>query len=234
MARGHTPDPRLAVAYCRVSTEEQDIGPEVQEAAIRKWCAVNDVELLEPVCVDRGKSGGLELEKRPGLVQAIDAVKERRAGLLIVHKRDRLARDREVIGTIGMLLRKMGCRVQSTNHKFSEPEELDPMEKAMQGMEDVFAELERSMIRARTRAALQMKKARGERVGTIPYGFRLADDDVALVEEPREQEIVALVKKLRAEGASLRAIGRELHERGYSTRRGGEWHASTVKRIVDA
>ncbi len=40
---------------------------------------------------------------------------------------------------------------------------------------DCFAEYERATIGARTRAALQAKKARAERAGELPYGWRLGD-----------------------------------------------------------
>ena len=43
-------------------------------------------------------------------------------------------------------------------------------------MVDAFAEYERAIIRARTRAALAVKRGRGERTGEVPYGFRLAED----------------------------------------------------------
>ncbi|MCC6271482.1 MAG: recombinase family protein, partial [Microbacteriaceae bacterium] len=38
---------------------------------------------------------------------------------------------------------------------------------------DVFAQHERAIIRARTPAALAVKRARGERVGRVPCGFQL-------------------------------------------------------------
>ena len=44
----------------------------------------------------------------------------------------------------------------------------------------------------------------------VPYGFRLAADGVHLEEDPAEARAVALVRELRAEGLSLRAIGRLL------------------------
>ena len=59
-------------------------------------------------------------------------------------------------------------------------EQLSPMGKAMEGIRDVFAEFERSMIRTRTKGTMQMKRRRGERVGTVPYGYRLAVDGVHL------------------------------------------------------
>jgi len=42
---------------------------------------------------ERGVSGGAELTERPWLLAALDDVAAHRAGLLVVAKRDRLARD---------------------------------------------------------------------------------------------------------------------------------------------
>ena len=45
-----------------------------------------------------------------------------------------------------------------------------PENLLMRRMVDAFAGFERRVIGARTKAALAVKKARGERVGGIPYG----------------------------------------------------------------
>ena len=103
----------------------------------------------------------------------------------------------------------------------------------MRGIVDIFSQYELGMIRFRTRAALQAKKARGERVGSIPYGYSLAEDGKHLVPCAREQEVVRLVKLLRAAGASLRAIGSELAERGYQPR-GSAWNPKTIASIAEA
>jgi len=42
-----------------------------------------------------------------------------------------------------------------------------------------------------TKAALGAKKARGERVGEIPYGYRLATDGVHLEPDQAEQAVIA-------------------------------------------
>lgn len=222
----------IAVGYIRVSTDEQKLGPEAQERAIRGWCEKHDIHLVS-LHLDNGVSGGLELEKRPGLVQAIDAVKKEGAIYLVANKRDRVARDREVIGTLGLMLRRMGCTIQTTDRPPKDAEELEPFEKAMEGIADVFAELERSMIRARTKAALALKKSRGERTGNVPYGYALADDGIHLVEVEDEQTMVALVKELREDGRSLRDICEYLENEGYETRAGGRFYPSTIKRILE-
>ena len=87
-------DPSAAVGYCRVSTDRQELSPAVQEAAIREWCDAHSVTLAG-CYTDRGVSGAAPLERRAGLLEAVSELQERRAGLLIVAKWDRLARDTE-------------------------------------------------------------------------------------------------------------------------------------------
>lgn len=78
-----------AVGYIRVSTDEQVNGPKAQADALAAWCARNGVELVA-VHHDHGVSGGAELDKRPGLLAALDELE--RGDVLLVAKRDRLAR----------------------------------------------------------------------------------------------------------------------------------------------
>lgn len=226
--------PDVAVAYIRVSTMEQSIGPDVQRVAIERWCERHGVRLACPPFVDHGVSGGLEFDKRPALLAAYDAVHAHRAGILVAHKRDRVARDREVMGNLSLLLRKSGCRICTTDRPPGNHETMDPMEKALEGIQDVFAELERSIIRARTKAALRVMQGRGERVGTIPYGRRLADDGVLLIPDAKEQRTIRLILKLRKQNLSLRAIGAHLEEVGVSPRSGGRWHAKVISSILKA
>ena len=82
-----------AVAYCRVSTDEQAesrAGLEAQLHAVTQHCQKNGWQLVGTF-TDAGVSGAAQLDKRPGLLDAVNAVT--RGGVLLVAKRDRLARD---------------------------------------------------------------------------------------------------------------------------------------------
>ncbi len=85
-------DPKKVVGYVRVSTDEQALGPEAQKTALEAWCKAHEAVLIS-VCEDIGISGAAPLEKRPGLNQALDTLTLEGAGVLLVAKRDRLARD---------------------------------------------------------------------------------------------------------------------------------------------
>ena len=69
---------------------------------------------------------------------------------------------------------------------------------------------EREAIGERTRDAMGHKRAKGERVGTVPFGARLGADGVQLEADANEQRILARMGALRSEGLTLRAVAAAL------------------------
>lgn len=98
----------------------------------------------------------------------------------------------------------------------------------MRQIVDCFAEYERAIIRARTGAALAVKKIRGERIGGIPCGSQLAGDGRTLEAHPAEQRTLALLRELRATGYTYRAVADELNRQGFRSRTGGLWVPQSV------
>lgn len=232
MPRKRTPsaDPARVVGYVRVSTEEQALGPSAQREALERWCALNGAELVA-VYEDIGVSGGAPLDKRPGLLEALGALSTTHAGVLLVAKRDRLARDVMAAGMLERLAERAGARIRSTAGEGTETD--DPTARLLRGIVDLFAEYERAIIRTRTRQALAVKRQRGERVGEVPYGSRLAEDGIRLEAEPAEVRVLELVRSLRAEGVSVAAIAARLNADAVPAR-GARWHPTTVARLVRA
>ena len=58
---------------------------------------------------------------------------------------------------------------------------------------------ERWLIRARTTAALKAKRAKGQRAGNVPFGYRLDADRTTLVTDPQESATLTTLRRLRAE-----------------------------------
>ena len=219
-------DPRKAVAYIRVSTEDQHLGPDAQRAAIAVWAERNGVVIVATF-EDRGVSGAAAIDKRPGLLSGLDGLAEHGAGLFVVAKRDRLARDVMNAAMIERMAERVGARVVSAA---GEGEGDDPASKLMRTMIDAFAEYERAIIRSRISAALAVKAARGEKVGGVQtYG---AAEGIEAERTDAEREIVAAVVKARAAGLSIREIAAELAAAGMRTRKGGEIQSTQVARIL--
>jgi DNA invertase Pin-like site-specific DNA recombinase len=99
-------------------------------------------------------------------------------------------------------------------------------------MASVFAELERAMIRERTRSAMDVKRSRGERIsGHAPFGWDFGESG-RLVANDREQSIIIIMRQLRAGGMSFRGIARRLDREGILPKRGRQWDHTTVKSIL--
>jgi DNA invertase Pin-like site-specific DNA recombinase len=108
----------------------------------------------------------------------------------------------------------------------------NPYGRAMAQMASVFAELERAMIRERTRAAMKVKRGRKERIsGHAPFGWDFGSGG-RLVENAKEQKAVAWILKLHQRGESLRGIAQKLNDRGIEPKRASRWLHSSVLRIV--
>jgi DNA invertase Pin-like site-specific DNA recombinase len=211
-------NPLLAVAYLRVSTEDQALGPKAQARAIEAWAAREGVQLVA-YCIDQGVSGGTALDQRPGLVEALALVQGEAAGVLVAAKRDRLARDPGVMGTIETTTANLGAIVRTADGASDTQGAAGVIDR---GVRDVFAAYERVMIAERTKAALAVKRARGERLGGrhLPYGQRLAADGIHLEPHPEEQAVIARARTLRSEGRSIRDISEELEAEGMLNRAG--------------
>ena len=224
-------NPKLAISVLRVSTDEQALSPAAQREAITKWAHEHSVEIVAEHS-DIGVSGTAPIEQRPGLLAAIEDLRERGAGLLIVAKRDRLARSVITAAITERLVEGAGARIASADGTSDED---TPDAWLMRTIKDAFAEYECLLIRARTKAALAVLKSQGRRLGGVPYGWEPAPDDRdRLVPNEREQRIIGDAHDLREKGLSLRAVGAQLAELGHLPRSSSRWHPQLVKRLLEA
>ena len=215
------------IAYLRVSTASQaesGAGLDAQHDACLRVAGE-----LAGVYRDEGVSGKTGLDKRPALLEAIAELGK--GDSLIVAKRDRLGRDPLVVAMIESAVKRKGARIVSAAGEGTDSD--SPSDVLMRRMVDAFSEYERLIIGARTKAALQAKKQRGERTGSIPYGKRLADNGVDLIPDETEQEILAIIFDLNDKGLSRRNIASRLTAKGYQSR-GKAWHHQTIANIIAA
>lgn len=92
-----------------------------------------------------------------------------------------------------------------------------------------------------TKAGLDAKRAKGERVGSIPYGYRLGKDGKTLVPHEKEQAVIRQILTWREKGWTYRAIAETLVAMGIRDRNSkpqkgktyvARWYATSIHRIV--
>lgn len=216
--------------YIRVSTDyqsESGAGLSAQKDAGYKWADDHGMT-VDKIFSDEGISGSTSLEKRPALMEAINLLHE--GDILLVSKRDRLGRDIIHVAMIEAAINRKGARIVSVAGEGTTSE--DPSSILMRRMIDAFAEFERNIICERTKAAMQAKKRKNERVGHIPFGFKLSEDGVHLEECVEEQKILNQIRKLREKGLSTRKIAAEMNRREAFNRGGSKWNHASIHRVM--
>lgn len=215
------------VIYLRVSTDHQVFGMDAQRDICLSYIArTGPQSVLE--FMDEGFSGSLSLDKRPALLAAITALEK--GDILLCAKRDRIGRDPIVNAMIETAVNRKKARLISASGDVRDDD--DPSSILMKRMIDAFAEYERLIIGARTKAALQVKKKRGERVGHVPFGYRLCTDNVHLEEDSKEQEILKEISHLKSLQLSLRQIADDLNISQKYNRKGQCWNHVSVSRVM--
>ena len=91
------------------------------------------------------------------------------------------------------------------------------------------AEHERKMISQRTKAALEVAKARGTKLGNPRWQESLATARAARQLTSLPAELVQQIERHRAEGWTLRRIAAHLDATRVPTPRGARWRPETVR-----
>jgi DNA invertase Pin-like site-specific DNA recombinase len=211
---------RTGIALLRVSTdaERQELGLKVQRAAIGQHARREGIRIVawrvELV------SGGAPLDERPRLLRTLAEVEAKRVNALLVHRLDRLARDPLVVELVNRELTSHRAELVVVTGGGAGS---DATSELIRTILAAVGRFERRMIGARTKAALAVKRSRGEalgRPGLERYGYRRGDDG-RLVEAPEEQATIARARELYAvEGTSIRAVAAQLAAEGRFNRAG--------------
>lgn len=219
-----------AIGYIRVSTSDQaDSGLSLsyQEKKIRSYADALDITLVD-VISDAGFSA--KSLNRPGMIEILKMVKAKLIDAVVILKLDRLTRSVKDLGTLIEVIEKNGIALMSV---------LDSINtntangRFCLNIVASISQWEREAIGERTAAAMQVKKATGQLVGSVPYGFDVATDGITLIENPMEQANLNLIKELRESGFSYGKIAQELNLRGIAAKKGGNWAAQTLCNICN-
>jgi DNA invertase Pin-like site-specific DNA recombinase len=217
-----------AVAYLRVSTQRQQrsgLGIEAQRAAIARFAEAEGITIIREYVEAETAAGSDALDRRPQLAAALAAAKSAECSVL-VSKLDRLSRD------VGFVASLMAQRVPFMVAELGR--DADPF---MLHLYAALAEKERRLISERTKAALAAKKAGGARLGN-PSNIVQAGELGRSIQTAAADEFVAglvpIIQAIRSTGAvTLRDMTAALNQRGIRSARGGRWHVSSVKNLLE-
>ena len=195
-----------AVGYIRVSTEDQakeGISLDHQEAKVKAYASINDLELLK-IVRDEGASGK-DLQ-RAGMAKLLEMVESEALEAVIVYKLDRLSR--KTLDTLSLIesFERKGIAFHSISEKVDTKSATG---KFFLTIISALAQMERDLIAERTTDALAHKKQKGEWTGRVPFGFRVMHK--RLVEDPDQIQVIKKAKRLRRSGKSLREISKALN-----------------------
>jgi DNA invertase Pin-like site-specific DNA recombinase len=218
---------RQVVSYLRVSTDKQGksgLGIEAQREAVARFVAAEGMEVVgEYVEVETGK-GCDALDRRPQLAAALAAARKAKAAV-VVAKLDRLSRDVHFVS--GLMAQRVPFIVAELGA------DADPF---MLHIYAALAEKERALIAERTRVALAQKRASGMQLGNrtnLAAASVIGARANRVAADVFSSNIFPLIAQIQNSGIrSLREIASTLNTRGVRTARGGIWHATTVRNIL--
>jgi DNA invertase Pin-like site-specific DNA recombinase len=211
------------VAYHRVSTKRQGasgLGLEAQERGIAAYLNQVRGTLLGAFTeVETGKRSD-----RPQLRKALALARKRKA-TLIVAKLDRLARNLHFVSS----LLEAGVEFKAAD--------FPDASRIMIQILAAIAEYEAKLISDRTKAGLESRRRRGLPMGNVKNLVPGRSPAPALNRAKARAEAERLrpvIDQMKKDGiTSLRQLRDTLNDKGYVTGRGGEWHTTTVARLLD-
>lgn len=180
--------------YARVSKADESQDPENQLMRLRSYATERGWEVYHEY-VDHASGADAN---RPSLRRMLKDGNARRFSLVLTTKIDRIARSSLDLKLLISELEGRRIKFECTDQPFSTN---TPTGKLLFGILGEIAEFERSLIVERTKAGLARARAQGKRLGhpRLETGWK---------GHPRVD--FARIHTLRAEGASYRAIGKEL------------------------
>jgi DNA invertase Pin-like site-specific DNA recombinase len=197
---------------------------EAQRGAIERFareeCCTVVAELKE---VETGK-GSDALSRRPKLAEALAAARKHRCSV-VVSKLDRLGRDVHFIS--GLMAHKVPFIVTELGA------DVDPF---MLHLWAAIDEKELKVISKRTKDALAAAKARGVVLGgpKLDEARQASSAAIRASADKHASNVLPVIQAIQKAGArTLREVAEALNARGVMTARGGRWHATSVKNILD-
>ena len=225
--------------YVRVSLEEQAKGYSLggQVATLKNWAEENEWKWVKTY---DDKASGKDT-KREKFQEMIGDAKQGLFDGICMLDNDRFSRDTKDMLTVMDNLREHGVKLHIYNLRhidiYSEQGRFILTNFA------AFSEFFRGQLASKIRVGVK-RKMENEWFGQAPYGYRVVSEDISgrkkntrLVENPKEQKVISIMKELKNSGRSYSEIAAILNDRRISTRHKREgkkskWYPVTVRNIL--
>ena len=203
-----------AYGYLRVSGKsqiEKDGFPR-QEQAIRQYAKAHGIEVVN-VYKEEAVSGTKDETERPAFQEMVSEILKNGVRLIIIEGLDRLAREYRIQETLLIYLASKEIELISvrTEENVTQAIMADPMKKALVQIQGIFAELEKSLLVKKLRAARERKRKKtGKCEGRKSY------QEIA-------PEIIDEIRRLRRKPKGItkrmtfKAIAAALNQKGLTT-----------------
>lgn len=185
----------MIYGYLRVSSDEQDVNS--QKQGVEKF-AQDKGWTIDSYITDEGVSGGKDPDKR-NLGPLLKKLKK--DDIIIASEISRLGRDLYMVMDILHYCMKTDCKIYTVKDNFALGDDIQS--KVLAFAFGLAAEIERQMIRQRTREGLRLRRQLGVLLGRSPL-VQKADDKFKC--EPYKGDILKALEW----GAPIRAISRKI------------------------
>ena len=185
----------MIYGYLRVSSDEQDVNS--QKQGVAKFAEAREWKIDEYI-TDEGVSGGKDPDKR-NLGPLLK--KLQKGDIVIAAEISRLGRDLYMVMDILHFCMKTGCKIYTVKDNFALDDNIQS--KVLAFAFGLAAEIERQMIRQRTREGLMLRRKMGVLLGRSPL-VQKSDDKFKC--EPYKDDI----QKAMEWGAPMRMIAKKI------------------------
>lgn len=218
--------------YIRVSTNDQtEFSPDAQLKAIKKYAENNNILIDDDyIFVDEGISGR-KADKRPAFQQMIKVAKSKpkKFDVILVHKFDRFARSREDSVVYKSLLKKE-CNIKVIS--ITESIEDDKFSVILEAMLEAMAEYYSLNLSDEVKKGMTEKAARGQYQSSPPFGYKMENGILALVDDEAKM-VTFIFEKFANKEMNKLQIAKYLNNLGYRTHRGNEFENRTIEYMLE-
>ncbi|MFD9627877.1 recombinase family protein [Peribacillus muralis] len=210
--------------YIRVSTLEQaneGYSIAAQKERLIAYCKAQGWSIFK-FYVDEGVSA--KDTNRPQLAELLENVINGKISMILVYRLDRFTRSVSDLYNMLKTLDKHNCAFKSATEIYDTS---SAMGRMFIGLVALLSQWETENLSERVKMALEKKVSGGERVGNIPYGFDLSEDE-KLVKNDQAKIVLDMINKVKS-GMSANQIAAFLNKTNNDR---AKWHTNGILRIL--